>query len=121
MIPFFRKIRNQPAGEAGKMRDNNLLFSGCHTSLRLSIFLFLVLLISCMDGLSAQNSDLPLHEGLKTSFEKMKVKLGAKIMSSTFKIKMGDYTMARTKINRENTGDNNIFDRSVENSFSSNF
>jgi len=78
------------------MADDNQFLSGYLASFRLSIFLFLTLLTPFIGALSAQNSDLPLHEDLKTSAEKMKVKLGAKIMSSTFKIKMGDFTMART-------------------------
>ena len=108
MTPFFHNNRNQPAGEAGRMPDDYTIFSESSKLFKFCIILSLSLMISFVDTLSAQKPELPLHVNLKNSSEKMNIRMVSKPRNKTFRIKIGDYTMARAKIKREYT-DNDKF------------
>ena len=87
----------------------------------ISVGLCLSILAIAPNSLAAQNLQLPLNEGLKTSSEKLKVKLGASYLGSTFKIKIGDYTMDRAKKKNDYSVKEKNSKPVVDNSYNSSF
>ena len=71
-------------------------------------------------SLFAQNQDLPLSEQLLSSSERMKVKLGASYLGSTFKIKAGSYTLNRAK-RKNDYSDKEKSSGVIDNSYTSSF
>lgn len=86
-----------------------------------SLILSLGLILLNTNTLSAQKPELPLHPDLKNTSKKMKVKLGAKYLNSTFGMKIGDYKMARGKIKREYAKEDKFMGVPMENSQISTF